>query len=85
MIECEPSAGVIVQLAVSGELSLSATFWQPEMALAPSEKLTVPVGMPVPGDGTVTVSVYATAVPWLTLADGALTVLDVPTAGMSRR
>ena len=34
-----------------------ARFWQPEMELPPSVKLTFPVGVPPPGPFTVTVAV----------------------------
>jgi len=47
----------VVQVAVYGELVLSVTALQPEIAAPPSVKATVPVGATVPGAVTETVAV----------------------------
>jgi hypothetical protein len=60
-----PTLGVVVQVAVSGAVvvSLSATAPHPATVVPPILNATVPVGTPVPGNGTLTVSVKVTAVP----------------------
>ena len=47
----------------SGALPGRVRFWQPEMGLPPSVKLTFPVGVPPPGPFTVTVAVYVMGTP----------------------
>jgi hypothetical protein len=64
VIESIPTASEVVeQVAVSGVPILSACVPQPVIVVPLDLKLTVPVGMPEPGEFTVTVAVKVTDAP----------------------
>ena len=71
----------VVQVAWSGELSLSATFWHCEIGLPPTEKSTVPVGVPGARGVAVTVSVNVWDAPTLSVGLAGDSALVVATAG----